>query len=264
MRKQKIIIIDNDSNFSDANKGALEQAGFEVFLALDGKSGMERIRTLAPDIAIIEAMLRDINGFTLCRNLKEDEKYAAIPIILISSMGKSKESGYIEHISQEHKADAFFEKPVGVSDLIAKISVLMSSARPEVKESRAKSKILLVDDDPDFLDATKQILLANKYDVVTANNGEEGIAKAKIENPDLIILDVIMPGKDGFTTCYELRKIPQTRPIPVIMLTAVGQQLSKPEYGQEIAIDHLADDYIDKPVEMQVLLKKIEKQLLFR
>ncbi|OGC42051.1 hypothetical protein A2Y85_00480 [candidate division WOR-3 bacterium RBG_13_43_14] len=140
----------------------------------------------------------------------------------------------------------------------------MSSAGPKFKESRAKSKILLVDDDPDFLDATRQILLAHKYDVVTANNGEEGIAKAKIESPDLIILDVIMPGKDGFTTCYELRKFPQTRPIPIIMLTAVGQQLSKPEYGQEIAIDHLADDYIDKPVEMQVLLKKIEKHLLFR
>ena len=264
MAKQKIIIIDNETDFSSSSKNALEQIGFEVFLAADGKSGMEMIRALNPDMTVINAMLPDINGFTLCRNIKEDEKYSAMPIIIISSMGTVKEGSYIEHISQEHKADAFFEKPVNTSAFIAKISDLISSARPKAKDSRAKSKILLVDDDPDFLDATKQILLANQYDVVTASNGEEGIAKAKIENPDIIILDVIMPGKDGFTTCYELRKFPQTRPIPIIMLTAVGQQLTKPEYGQEIAIDHLADDYIDKPVEMQVLLKKIEKHLLFR
>ncbi len=62
----------------------------------------------------------------------------------------------------------------------------------------------------------------------------------------------------------ELRKIAQTRPIPIVMLTAVGQQLTKPEYAVDIAIDHLADDYIDKPVDMPTLLKKIEKHLLFR
>ena len=264
MAKPKIVIIDNERDFSDANQTALEKAGFEVLLASEGKAGMDLIRAMNPDIVVINAMLPDLNGFTLCRNIKEDEKYSSMPIIIISSMGTAKEGSYIEHISQEHKADAFFEKPVNTSAFIAKISDLISSTRPKTKESRVKSKILLVDDDPDFLDATKQILLAHKYDVITAINGEEGIAKAKIENPDLIILDVIMPGKDGFTTCYELRKFPQTRPIPIIMLTAVGQQLSKPEYGQEIAIDHLADDYIDKPVEMQVLLKKIEKHLLFR
>jgi len=125
-------------------------------------------------------------------------------------------------------------------------------------------KILLVDDDPDFLEATRQILVAHKYNVITAKDGEEGIAKAKYENPNLIILDVIMPGQDGYSVCYELRKYPQTRPIPIIMLTAIGQQLSKPEYGVEIAIDHLADDYIDKPVDMQTLLSKVEKHLLFR
>ena len=124
-------------------------------------------------------------------------------------------------------------------------------------------RVLLVDDDPDFLDATKQILIAHRYDVITAKDGEEGIAKAKYENPDLIVLDVIMPGKDGYTVCYELRKIEQTRPIPIIMLTAVGQQLSKPEYAVDIAIDHLADDFIDKPVDTQVLIKKIEKHLRF-
>jgi len=100
--------------------------------------------------------------------------------------------------------------------------------------------------------------------VITAKDGDEGIQKARIENPDLIFLDVIMPGKDGYTVCYELRKNPQTRPIPIIMLTAIGQQLSKPEYAVDIAIDHLADDFIDKPVETQTLLKKIEKHLLFR
>jgi DNA-binding response OmpR family regulator len=103
--------------------------------------------------------------------------------------------------------------------------------------------------------------VANRYEVVTAENGEDGIAKAKYESPDLIILDVIMPGKDGYSVCHELRKIDQTRPIPVIMLTAVGQQLSKPEYAVDMAIDHQADDFIDKPVDSQTLIRKVEKHL---
>ncbi len=184
-------------------------------------------------------------------------------MILFTAIG-TKTGGYPENIGKQHKADAYIEKPANPNLLLEKVNFLLTTARPKPKTEGERPKILLVDDDPDFLEATKQILLANRFEVITAKDGEEGIQKAKIESPDLIFLDVIMPGKDGYTVCYELRKNPQTRPIPIIMLTAIGQQLSKPEYAVDIAIDHLADDFIDKPVDTQTLLKKIEKHLLFR
>lgn len=262
MRKTRILIIDSDLDFAETTKSILEQAGYEIILAQNGKKGLESAKRERPEIVLLDAMLPDINGFSVCRDIKDDPNLSATRVIIITALA-APQADYIETMAKEHKADTFFSKPVDSKVLLEKINDLLLQAGPTPKEAHAKARILLVDDDPDFLDATRQMLTANRYEVITAKDGEEGIAKAKYENPDLIVLDVIMPGRDGYTVCYELRKIEQTRPIPIIMLTAVGQQLSKPEYAVDIAIDHLADDYIDKPVDTQTLIKKIEKHLRF-
>lgn len=260
MKKTTILVIDGDNDHAEGMRKMLEGAGYDVTVCGTGKDGLARAREERPDMVILDAMLPDINGFSVCRELKDDPKLSRVPVVIATALGASEES-YLSNMAKEHKADAFFSKPVDSKRLLAKIDDLLSARPMAPGEPKAKGKILLVDDDPDFLDATKQILVAHRYQVITARDGEEGIAKAKYENPDLIVLDVIMPGKDGFSVCYELRKIDQTRPIPVIMLTAVGQQLSKPEYAVDMAIDHLADDYIDKPVDTQTLIRKIEKHL---
>lgn len=262
MKKIRILIIDGDADAADANRVILENAGYEVMVANTGQVGLETVKKEKPDMVVLDAMLPDINGFSLCRDLKESPEYSSVPVLFLTGLGTSAES-YVANMAREHKADGFLAKPVDARDLLKRVSELLAGAAPAKVEPRVRAKVLLVDDDPDFLDATRQILTAHRYDVITAKDGEEGITKAKYENPDLIVLDVIMPGKDGYTVCYELRKIEQTRPIPIIMLTAVGQQLSKPEYAVDIAIDHLADDFIDKPVDTQVLIKKIEKHLRF-
>jgi DNA-binding response OmpR family regulator len=263
MKKTKILFVEDDPDFSEASKTILEQAGYEVIHVSNGKAGLERAKKGKPDLILLDVILPDIDGFSICRELKEDPNYSSIPIIVLTAIGAT-EASYAEHIAKEHKADCYLAKPVDSKKMLEAINDLLAKTRPAPKEERKKAKILLIDDDADFLEATKQILIAHQYDVVIAKDGDEGIAKAKHENPDLILLDVIMPGKDGFTVCYELRKVAQTRPIPIVMLTAVGQQFSKPEYGVDIAIDHLADDYIDKPVDTPTLLRKIEKHLLFR
>lgn len=263
MKKLKILFIDDDIDFTEANKMILTNAGYEVITAVDGKSGLQKAIAERPDLVILDVILPDINGFSICRELKDNPDLQNIPVILFTAIS-SKPGGYPENIGIQHKADAYIEKPANPQILLEKVNFLLTTAVPKPKAEGARPKILLVDDDQDFLDATKQILVANRFEVITARDGEEGIQRAKTENPDLIFLDVIMPGKDGYTVCYELRRNPQTRPIPIIMLTAIGQQLSRPEYAVDIAIDHLADDFIDKPVDTQTLLKKIEKHLLFR
>ncbi len=83
-----------------------------------------------------------------------------------------------------------------------------------------KPRILLIDDDTDFVDATKTILESNNYDVIVAYEGESGLKKAREENPDLVLLDVIMPVKDGFTAAEQFKKDPHLSKIPVLMLTS--------------------------------------------
>ena len=88
-----------------------------------------------------------------------------------------------------------------------------------------KKVVLIVDDDPDWIEFTKIVLLKiGDLSVISAHNGEIGLEKAAAEVPDLIILDVMMPKKDGFNVFYELRANPKTKEIPVIMLTGVSEK----------------------------------------
>jgi two-component system alkaline phosphatase synthesis response regulator PhoP len=122
-------------------------------------------------------------------------------------------------------------------------------------------KILIVDDDPDFVDAVSMILKSKKYEVVIAYDGKEGLAKVKGERPDLIVLDVMMPGKDGYAVCNELKADPQWSQIPVLLLTAVASHVATTRYTTEMGLETEADDYLDKPVEPDVLVKRVETLL---
>ena len=122
-------------------------------------------------------------------------------------------------------------------------------------------KILVVDDDPDLVEATSIILKSRKYEVIVAYDGKEGLEKARKEKPDLIVLDVMMPEKDGYTACKELKADPDLSRIPVLLLTAVVSHISTTRFTQQMGMETEADDYIDKPVEPEVLVKRIEALL---
>ena len=124
-----------------------------------------------------------------------------------------------------------------------------------------RAKILLVDDDADFVDSTKTVLESKPYEVIIAVNGDEGLRRAREERPDLILLDIIMPVEDGFTAAEQLKKDPQLAKIPVLMLTSYsirGAETSIPR-SRGYALE--AEDYIDKPVSPQDLLAIVDKYL---
>jgi DNA-binding response OmpR family regulator len=124
-----------------------------------------------------------------------------------------------------------------------------------------KAKILLIDDDIDFVDATRMILESKSYDVVTAYEGKDGLRLARQEHPDLIILDVIMPLKDGFSVAKQLKKDPLLAKLPVIMLTAFSTKGRETSIPLDRGLSLETEDYIEKPVSPQELLASVEKQL---
>jgi two-component system alkaline phosphatase synthesis response regulator PhoP len=117
-------------------------------------------------------------------------------------------------------------------------------------------KILLVDDEPDILEFLSYNLKKEGYNVYTATNGKEAITVAKKENPDLIILDVMMPDMDGIETCRELRDLPGLRDVMIAFLTARSE-----DYSQIAGFDVGADDYINKPIKPRVLISRIKALL---
>jgi len=124
-------------------------------------------------------------------------------------------------------------------------------------------KILIVEDDVDMAEATKLILESKKYEVALAVDYEEGIKKAKTAKPDLIILDVMLPGKTGFDLAYKLKEDNATRCIPVIMLTAINVEQAGFDASLKIDGKYLpVDEFIDKPAQPGDLIKKVERLLL--
>ena len=124
-----------------------------------------------------------------------------------------------------------------------------------------KAKILLVDDDIDFVESTKIILESKPYEVIVAYEGDEGLRKAREENPDLVLLDIIMPVKDGFTAAQQFKKDPQLSKIPVIMLTSYSSRKGGASIPVSRGLELEAEDYVEKPVTPRELLNIVEKYL---
>ena len=114
-------------------------------------------------------------------------------------------------------------------------------------------KVLIVDDDFDFLTSVKTVLQSAGYDSVTAGNG------ARQSKPDLIVLDVMMPGMNGWDVCEALKDDDATKAIPVIMLTSVASHMKDSSYSHASGKQTEAEDYIPKPVEPPVLLERVKR-----
>ena len=124
-------------------------------------------------------------------------------------------------------------------------------------------KILVVDDDPDILEALTMILESRGYQVVTARDGVEGLANLKAEMPNLMILDLLMPKMDGFAVLKELQdpRWSKYRDIPILILTSVREEASRRRYELETGLELGVDDYIEKPMPPDVLLDRVGKLL---
>jgi two-component system alkaline phosphatase synthesis response regulator PhoP len=122
-------------------------------------------------------------------------------------------------------------------------------------------RILLIDDDLDFVEATRTVLESKPYEVIVAYDGDDGLRKAKEESPDLIILDVIMPVKDGFSTAEQLKKDAELKNIPVIVLTSYAERGGESSISLSGGLTMETEDYIDKPVSPEELLRRVEKYL---
>ncbi len=121
----------------------------------------------------------------------------------------------------------------------------------------AVGKILVVDDEADILEIISYNLKSAGYETVTAKDGLEAIQKAKIFRPDLIMLDIMMPNKNGIDTCRELRRLPEFKETMVLFLTALNDEKSEIE-----GLNMGADDYIAKPIKPRLLVSRINA--LFR
>src|SRR3954465_643908 len=131
----------------------------------------------------------------------------------------------------------------------------MSSAAVSlgVHTAMARPRILIIEDERGLTDVLTYNLQREGYDTVVAHDGQEGLRKAQMQLPDLIILDLMLPTMDGLEVCRELRAGERTRTVPILMLTAKSE-----ETDQVVGFSMGADDYVTKPFSVKVLLQRIK------
>ena len=121
-----------------------------------------------------------------------------------------------------------------------------------------KKYVLIVDDDPDLVETVCMMLEDKGYEVGKAYDGVEGEEAIKERHPDLLVLDVMMPRKDGYQLCAELKADSATKDIPVILLTAVGEAVTTTSYTHAQGMATEAEEYIPKPVDSKSLVEAVD------
>jgi CheY-like chemotaxis protein len=185
----------------------LEAAGARVVSAGDGEEGLDTVRRLNPAGVVLDILLPGIDGWDVLAQLKADPGTASIPVVVVSMVderGRGFALGATEYLV----------KPVGKEQLLA---ALYRAAAMERKE---RHTVVAIDDDPLAIELVRASLEPEGWTVLGAATGQQGLALIRERQPSAVLLDLLMPGMDGFEVVEALRADPETKSVPVVILTS--------------------------------------------
>jgi two-component system NtrC family sensor kinase len=250
-----VLLIDDSLSYREAMRTALETAGYRVVVAPTGEDGLRMAAHARPGAIIVDGVMPGIDGATVLRHVRQDAALRRTPCILLTASVAS--GGELEAL--DAGADAYLEKGVETSVILARLAALLrSTGAPAVDEAGllGPKKILAVDDSLTYLEELSEQLRQSGYDVLKARSGEEALELLAIQEPDCILLDVVMPGLSGYETCRRIKEAPRLRDIPLLMLSARDERDAMLE-----GINVGADDYIPKSSDYDVLRARLRAQL---
>ena len=255
---KRIFIIDPETHTRNALSVLFRKEGYEVEAGPGITGSVERIKNVGYDCVIVDVDLPEMKGYEAVQILKTINP--KIQIIITAAKNS------LEQEAKVREQDIFYyyiksfdreELRLAVDSAFKKLGKVK-----EVPKMNQPAKILIVDDDADYAQATRIILEKNRYKVAVAQNGTEAMDKIKQFKPDLIILDIMMDRlDDGFTICYKLKHDANLKNIPVFTISSItektGFKFSPKTDGEYFE----ADDYAEKPIEPGDLLKRVEALL---
>jgi signal transduction histidine kinase/CheY-like chemotaxis protein len=201
-----VVVVEDDRRSFDLLRVYLEEAGARVVSARDGKEGVDTVRRLNPAGVVLDILLPGVDGWEVLAQLKADPNTAAIPVIVVSMLderGRGFALGATEYLV----------KPVGKEQLLA--ALYRAAAMPERKHT-----VVAIDDDPLAIELVRASLESEGWTVLGAATGQEGLTLIRERQPSAVLLDLLMPGMDGFEVVEALRADPDTKSVPVVILTS--------------------------------------------
>ena len=256
--KKKILVIDDDLTIRKLIKHHLLNKNYEVSEATNAIDGYEQLSKANIDLVLCDVTMEGIDGFTFCKNVRQDEKYKVLPFIFVTARNSREDKSKALEVG----GDELITKPFDMKDLILRIQTLLRRAeifrihgtKKNLSESFSKQipKILLVDDDLSITKLFSHSLNKENYNCIVANSAEEGFNIAKSISPDIIISDIMMPNIDGFTFRKMVLDDLQLKSIPFVFLTAKNNEKDILDgYNLDIT------DYVIKTSGTKVVVAKV-------
>jgi DNA-binding response OmpR family regulator len=240
MYAKKILLIEDDPTLSDLLMRKLSLEGYAGYHSQDGRSGLAEAKHLKPDLILLDVIVPTMDGFQVLEALAgdPDPQVRGIPIIIISNSGQPVE---IDRALRFGVKDYLVKATFDTNEVVAKIK---KHLEPQVAGEGGKitspellvKKLLIVEDDQFLRDLAVQKFTKEHLQVSFAVDGAEGAAKAAAEHPDIILLDILLPGMDGFEVLKGIRANPELKNTLVIMLSNFGQREDM-EKAKELGAD---------------------------
>lgn len=270
---QKIVIVDDDELEFEKFTREFKSEGITIEYIQDSEYAFNKIAEVQPDLIIIDLIMPKVDGITLTHKLKNSSLTRNIPVIIstakdLTDKEKHELNSTVEHIaikSQGHPMDVLkivrdrikqqeeskYQKSFQEK---SKTELTGSTTSTSSVKQKDREEILIVDDDPDTLFTMNELVQALGYKTYLAKSGIECLKMLDHIKPDLILLDIMMPGMDGFQTLKNIRSIKKMSDVPVYAVTAKAMAGDK-----EIILKNGFNDYIPKPVNSTIISTKISQ-----
>jgi CheY-like chemotaxis protein len=248
LEKPTLLIIDDSRESRDAIRKAIESQAKEVFKIMEastGRQGLQLAREFGPSVITLDVEMPELDGFHVLEELRSDPITTRIPVLMVtvhSDTGKASMLG----------ASGFLKKPFDRLEIAREIDKLMEDSR--------EGMVLVVDDEESCRKELTRLLSAHGIRFATARDGEDALDRIKDEIPSLFIVDLLMPRMDGFALIEKLRAMPETKDIPILVLSALA--LDDEELGK---LNPLVEKFFGKgTVDLNELVKEIDRVGSFR
>jgi len=265
--RDKILLVEDNEAGVIQVRTILQEEGYGVDVARNGQEALDYVQHTIPNGIILDLMMPEVDGFEVLEQIRGKETTAHIPVLILTAKDLTPED--LDKLSANNVQQLVQKGDVDPERLLARIRTMLGGGTdPETGNLKLETEdpqpvarpgqpatILVVEDSPDNM-ATLRAVLGNRYNILEATDGKEGLNAVFENRPDLVLLDISLPVMDGYQVVQEIKGNKDVRHIPVIAMTAHAMKGDR-----EKILAAGCDDYLSKPIEPEGFLKKIQEWL---
>lgn len=252
-QNKKVLIIEDEKILGDILLSKLQEEGFETYLAVDGEAGLAKMREVMPDLVLLDIVMPKMDGYEVLEEVRKDEALKKIPIIIISNSGQPVE---LTRTLELGAKDYIIKAQFGPEEVLSKVRKYIDGgvASDTGEQKKVAGITLMIVEDDSFLSSLAAKRFSKEgYTVIMATDGLQALKKLETDIPDLILLDIIMPGMNGFEVLKQIKANPKYANVSVIIFSNLGQ-----DHEIEEAKKLGADDFL---IKAQFTLKEVIEKI---